>query len=65
MADHDFLYKIVLVGSSGVGKSNILMRFTRNEFDLNCKSTIGIEFSTRNMLIDDKKIKAQVWDTAG
>lgn len=41
------------------------MRFTRNEFDLNGKSTIGIEFSTRNVIVENKKIKAQVWDTAG
>lgn len=43
--DYDVLYKIVLIGDSGVGKSNILSRFTRNEFNLENKSTIGVEFA--------------------
>lgn len=64
--DHyDYLYKIVLIGDSGVGKSSLLSRFTRNEFDLESKSTIGVEFATRSITVDGKVIKAQVWDTAG
>ncbi|KAK3703761.1 hypothetical protein QZH41_008440 [Actinostola sp. cb2023] len=64
--DHyDYLYKIVLIGDSGVGKSSLLSRFTRNEFDLESKSTIGVEFATRSIQVDGKVIKAQVWDTAG
>lgn len=64
--DHyDYLYKIVLIGDSGVGKSSLLSRFTRNEFDLESKSTIGVEFATRSIVVDGKVIKAQVWDTAG
>lgn len=62
---YDFLYKIVLVGDSGVGKSNLLSRFTRNEFSLETKSTIGVEFATRNIQVDNKTVKAQIWDTAG
>jgi Ras-related protein Rab-11A len=54
-----------LIGDSGVGKSNILGRFTRNEFNLDSKSTIGVEFATRTVNVDDKTIKAQIWDTAG
>lgn len=46
--EYDCLFKIVLIGDSGVGKSNILSRFTRNEFCLDSKSTIGVEFATRN-----------------
>lgn len=45
--EYDYLFKIVLIGDSGVGKSNILSRFTRNEFCLESKSTIGVEFATR------------------
>ena len=45
--EYDFLFKVVLVGDSGVGKSNILSRFTRNEFNLQSKATIGVEFATR------------------
>ena len=62
---HDFLFKIVLSGDSGVGKSNILSRFTRNEFSIETKSTIGVEFATKAVTIESKVIKAQIWDTAG
>lgn len=63
--DYEYLYKIVLIGDSGVGKSNLLSRFTRNEFDLESRSTIGVEFATRTLEIDGKRVKAQIWDTAG
>jgi len=63
--DYDYLFKVVLIGDSGVGKSNILSRFTRNEFSLESKSTIGVEFATRSMEVEGKTVKAQIWDTAG
>ncbi|XP_042464438.1 ras-related protein RABA1f-like [Zingiber officinale] len=63
--DYDYLFKVVLIGDSGVGKSNLLSRFTRNEFNLESKSTIGVEFATRSIRVEDKVIKAQIWDTAG
>ncbi|RKP31851.1 ras-domain-containing protein [Metschnikowia bicuspidata] len=63
--DYEYLYKIVLIGDSGVGKSNLLSRFTRDEFNLESKSTIGVEFATRTLEIDGKRVKAQIWDTAG
>ncbi|KAK3019251.1 hypothetical protein RJ639_004456 [Escallonia herrerae] len=63
--EYEYLFKLVLIGDSGVGKSNILSRFTRNEFNLESKSTIGVEFATRSLKIDGKVIKAQIWDTAG
>lgn len=52
-----------MIGDSGVGKSNLLSRFTRNEFNLESKSTIGVEFATRSIQVDNKTIKAQIWDT--
>ncbi|RWR77161.1 ras-related protein RABA5a [Cinnamomum micranthum f. kanehirae] len=61
----DYLFKIVLIGDSAVGKSNLLSRFARNEFFPNSKSTIGVEFQTQRIEIDGKEIKAQIWDTAG
>uniref|UniRef100_A0A7S3YEM0 Ras-related protein Rab-11A n=2 Tax=Lotharella globosa TaxID=91324 RepID=A0A7S3YEM0_9EUKA len=62
----DHMFKIVLVGDSGVGKSNLLSRFTRNVFCTDEKSTIGVEFATRIVKMDDGKlVKAQIWDTAG
>jgi Ras-related protein Rab-11A len=63
--EYDYLFKLVLIGDSGVGKSNLLSRFTRNEFNLESKSTIGVEFATKSLKIDGKVIKAQIWDTAG
>lgn len=63
--EYDFLYKIVLVGDSGVGKSNLLSRWTTDEFNVESKSTIGVEFAAKNIDIDGKIIKAQIWDTAG
>ncbi|KAI9096366.1 hypothetical protein K1719_026085 [Acacia pycnantha] len=63
--EYDYLFKVVLIGDSGVGKSNLLSRFTKNEFSLQSKSTIGVEFATRSIRIDNKVVKAQVWDTAG
>lgn len=64
--DYDFLFKVVLIGESGVGKSNLLSRFTKDEFSLESKSTIGVEFATKSVAAQDgKTIKAQIWDTAG
>lgn len=61
-----FIFKIVLLGDSGVGKSNLASRFTKNEFHKDSKSTIGVEFATKTVQIDDNKlVKAQIWDTAG
>lgn len=48
---------VVLIGDAGVGKSNLLTRFTRNEFNLESKSTIGVEFATRSIPCDGKTIK--------
>ncbi|KAL7157429.1 hypothetical protein ABFS83_02G076800 [Erythranthe nasuta] len=63
--EYDYLFKVVLIGDSGVGKSNLLSRFTRNEFCLESKSTIGVEFATRTLQVDGRTVKAQIWDTAG
>ncbi|CAE6094146.1 unnamed protein product [Arabidopsis arenosa] len=61
----DYVFKLVLIGDSGVGKSQILSRYARNEFSLDSKATIGVEFQTRTLVIDHKSVKAQIWDTAG
>ncbi|WWC73772.1 uncharacterized protein I206_107744 [Kwoniella pini CBS 10737] len=60
-SNYDYLFKVVLIGDSGV----VLSRFTRNEFNLESKSTIGVEFATRSINVDGKTVKAQIWDTAG
>ncbi|KAK9278516.1 hypothetical protein L1049_028083 [Liquidambar formosana] len=61
----DYLFKAILIGDSAVGKSNLLSRFARDEFRLDSKPTIGVEFAYRSIKIGDKVIKAQIWDTAG
>ncbi|KGN58606.1 ras-related protein RABA4c isoform X1 [Cucumis sativus] len=61
----DYVFKVVLIGDSAVGKSQLLSRFARNEFSLDSKATIGVEFQTKTLNIDQKAIKAQIWDTAG
>eukprot|EP00246_Nothoceros_aenigmaticus_P009970 TRINITY_DN261_c0_g1_i1.p1 TRINITY_DN261_c0_g1~~TRINITY_DN261_c0_g1_i1.p1 ORF type:complete len:221 (-),score=36.05 TRINITY_DN261_c0_g1_i1:1179-1841(-) len=61
----DYVFKVVLIGDSAVGKSQLLTRFSRNEFSLESKATIGVEFQTRTIVVDHKTIKAQIWDTAG
>ncbi|CAN8313521.1 unnamed protein product [Cochlearia groenlandica] len=63
--DYDYLFKVVLTGDSGVGKSNLLSRFTKNDFSHDSRATIGVEFATRSIQCDDKIVKAQIWDTAG
>ncbi|KAK6933758.1 Small GTPase [Dillenia turbinata] len=58
----DYVFKVVLIGDSAVGKSQLL---ARNEFSLDSKATIGVEFQTKTFVIDHKTIKTQIWDTAG
>lgn len=60
-----YLFKIVIIGDSGVGKSNLLSRYSRNEFNPNSRATIGVEFQTQSLAIDGREVKAQIWDTAG
>jgi Ras-related protein Rab-8A len=63
--DYDHLYKLLLIGNSGVGKSCTLLRFTDDSFTPSFITTIGIDFKIRTIEVDDKRIKLQVWDTAG
>jgi len=63
---YDYLLKIVLIGDCNVGKTNLISRFTRNEFNAQSQSTIGVEFSTKSLTFDGNiVVKSQVWDTAG
>ena len=63
--ESDITLKIVLVGDSGVGKSNIISKYTKNEFNYESKTTIGVEFATKALVQENKTIKVQIWDTAG
>jgi small GTP-binding protein len=63
--DYDKLFKIVIVGDAGVGKTNLLMRYTKGEFSENSRATIGVGFGHKDIEIDNKNIRLQIWDTAG
>lgn len=61
----DFIFKVVFLGDSSVGKSNIISKYKLNEFNRNSKSTVGVEFYSKIITQDNKNIKIQIWDTAG
>ena len=63
--DYDYLFKLVLIGDSGVGKSCLLLRFADDSFTDSYISTIGVDFRFRTVTIDKKTVKLQIWDTAG
>jgi len=63
--DYDYLFKLVLIGDSGVGKSCLLLRFADDNFTDSYISTIGVDFRFRTVTIDKKTVKLQIWDTAG
>ncbi|XP_043511841.1 ras-related protein Rab-43 isoform X2 [Frieseomelitta varia] len=61
----DYLFKIVLIGDCGTGKTCVVQRFRSGTFIERHGNTIGVDFSMKTVLIDDKKVKLQIWDTAG
>mmetsp|Transcript_23259 Transcript_23259/g.32521 ORF Transcript_23259/g.32521 Transcript_23259/m.32521 type:complete len:203 (-) Transcript_23259:414-1022(-) len=61
----DHLFKLVIIGDAGVGKSSLLLRFTEDNFSTNYISTIGVDFRFRTLNIKQKIVKLQIWDTAG
>jgi len=63
--NYDLILKLVLIGDSGVGKTNILSRYNNNEFSLTTQPTVGVEFGNKVIKKENKSIKLQLWDTAG
>jgi Ras-related protein Rab-1A len=63
--DYDYLFKVLIIGNSGVGKSCLLLRFAEDMFSDNYISTIGVDFKIRKIDLEGKSIKLQIWDTAG
>jgi small GTP-binding protein len=63
--EYDMIFKIVIIGDSSVGKSNMMSRYLKNEFSLESKATVGVEFGAKRLDIEDFTVKAQIWDTAG
>ena len=58
-------YKLILIGSSGVGKSALMRRLVEDTFTDECQSTIGVEFDSKVVMVEDQRVKLQIWDTAG
>jgi len=63
--EYDYLFKVLLIGDSGVGKSSILVRFAEDDFEEDRPCTIGVDFKTKVIDLDGKKINLTIWDTAG
>jgi small GTP-binding protein len=63
--DYDFLFKILILGDSGVGKSCIMLKFTENLFSMNHVPTIGVDFKFKVVKLKGSNVKLQIWDTAG
>ena len=64
-SDYDYMFKVIIIGESGTGKSCILHQFLENRFKKNPNHTVGVEFGCKHVQIEGKKIKLQIWDTAG
>ena len=63
--NYDYLLKYIIIGDAAVGKSNLLLRFAQNDFKGEYQLTIGVEFGAKNIDINNKKFRLQIWDTAG
>ena len=65
LAKPDYLFKALVIGDSGVGKSCLLLRFAQDKYEQNYLSTVGVDYYNRTINIDGKRVQLQMWDTAG
>jgi small GTP-binding protein len=64
-AGFDYLFKTIVIGDGSVGKTAITVRFATDKFQKNYKMTIGVDFTIKQMLVNKKRVKCQIWDTGG
>ena len=64
-SNYQYIFKLILIGNSGVGKSSILQRYMKHTFEENYKCTIGVDFLMKSVVINGQTVKLQLWDTAG
>lgn len=62
---YDYMFKVIVIGDSGVGKTNLILRFSDKNFNNNYVATIGVDFKIKTITIGDKRVRLQLWDTAG
>ena len=65
LSNYQYIFKLILIGNSGVGKSCILQRYMKHTFEETYKCTIGVDFLMKSLIIKQKTVKLQLWDTAG
>lgn len=65
MSSYDYIFKVLLLGDSGVGKTSIMRRYLDDQFRSNHVATIGVDFRLTTIDVDGRKVKLQIWDTAG
>ena len=63
--EYDFIFKVLLIGNSDVGKSSLILRYVDQRWSDTFVPTIGVDFKIKTLMVDNKKIKMQIWDTAG
>ena len=63
--DYDYLFKVLVIGDSSVGKTSTLLRYVDNKFNPEFQTTIGVDFKVNTFMLDGKSVKLQLWDTAG
>lgn len=64
-AQNAYTVKLLIIGDSGVGKTNLLLRYCDSDFKTNYLPTIGVDFKIKTLMVDGCKLKLQIWDTAG
>ena len=65
MDEYDYLFKVLLIGDSSVGKTSVLLRYVEDKFNAEFQTTIGVDFKVSTFNMNGKSIKLQLWDTAG